>query len=109
MPPADPAPFRDWLERVLTRGESVQHDPPELAAGERPAVTAVLRAAFDGHALDVAGPAVPFDPAAAEWAAVVLARACWRLASGDDADPLPPDPGGATPAAALSADVCLRL
>ena len=103
-------PFADWLARVLTHGESVQDAPPELANAERPAALAALRMAFEVHALDVGGPPVAFDPAAAEWAAVTLARGCWRLAAADE-EPLPLDPGPKvpTPAAALSADVCLRL
>jgi hypothetical protein len=103
-------PFAAWLARVLTHGESVQDAPPELAGADRPAVLAALRLAFAMHALDVGGPLLPFDPAAAEWAAVTLARACWRLAAGDEESlPLAPGPKAGTPAAALSADVCLRF
>lgn len=104
-------PFPRWLAAVLDRGESVQDGPPELPARDRPAVLDALRAAFDQHALDVAGPAVPFDPAAAERAALTLARACWRLVRDPDGPPLPLDPGPepATPAAHLSADLGLWL
>lgn len=101
-------PFRDWLARVLADGESVQEVPPALPAAERAAVTADLRAAFDRHALDVAGPPVAFDPGAAVGAVVVLARACWQLVGGD---PEPLDVGAkpATASAHLSADVTLRF
>jgi hypothetical protein len=104
------APFAAWLTRALTHGESVQDAPPELPPGERAAVLAALRVAFEAHALDVGGPPVAFDAAAAEWAAVALARACWRLVSADD-EPRPLDPGPkvATPATVLSTDVCLRF
>src|SRR4051794_23317615 len=104
-------PFRDWLARVLAEGASVQDSPPALTAGERPAVLTDLRAAFDRHALDVAGPPVPFDPAAALGAAVVLARACWRLVGDepDEQDVLEVGCEPASPAAQLSADVTLRF
>jgi hypothetical protein len=100
-------PFRDWLDRVLTAGESVQDAPPHRAAADYPAVEARFRAAFDLHALDVAGPPVAFDPAAALRAADALAAACWLLACGDDGRvALEP---AASPAAHLSADVTLRF
>jgi hypothetical protein len=100
----------DWLTRVLGQGESVQSDPPELVAADRPAAIALLREAFDAHALDVAEPPVAFDPAVALGAAVVLARACWRLVGDDQtADSLAVGCEPATPAAHLSADVTLRF
>jgi hypothetical protein len=100
--------FRDWLARVLADGDSVQAGPPELPAAERAAVTADLRAAYDRHALDVAGPPVAFDAETAVGAAVVLARACWQLVGGD---PTPLDVGAAPASASahLSADVTLRF
>lgn len=101
-------PFRDWLARVLADGESVQEEPPVLRDAERPPVIADLRAAFERHALDVAGPPVAFDPAAAVGAAVVLARACWQLVGGDpEAIDVGVKPAAA--AAHLSADVTLRF
>jgi hypothetical protein len=78
----------------------------------------VLARAFADHALDVAGPPVPFDPAAALAAAHFLAAACWHLIAPADADAapeLPPlgEPAGyplaGRPAAHLSADVTLRF
>ena len=101
-------PFREWLARVLADGESVQEGPPELPAAERVAVTADLRAAFDRHALDVAGPPVAFDPAAAVGAAVTIARACWQLVGGEP-EPLDVGANPATASAHLSADVTLRF
>ena len=97
----------DWLARVLAAGESVAAAPPDLAA-DRAAVLALLRRAFDRHALDVAGPPPEFDADAALAGAQLLAVACWRQAGGDTAPPLParePD----SPAAHLSLDVCARL
>ncbi len=99
--------FTDWLDAVLLTGESVQDAPPDPHP-ERRAVVARLRAAFDRHALAVAGPVLPFDPDTAFAAASLLAVACWRQASGESTLPLPcPEPAG--PAAHLSADVTLRL
>ena len=100
--------FHDWFDRLLTTGESVQHAAPQLAPAERAAVVARLRAAFDLHALDVAGPPVAFDPDVALRAATVLARACWLLVGTDDHEPLRLD-AVATASANLSADVTLRF
>jgi MoxR-vWA-beta-propeller ternary system domain bpX4 len=103
--------FHDWLDCVLTVGESVQDTSPRLSASERPAVEIRLRAAFELHALDVAGPPVAFDPEAAVGAAVALARACWLLVSADD-DERPAvalDIRERSASAHLSADVTLRF
>jgi hypothetical protein len=94
-----------WLKRVLEYGESVQDAPPAWEGGE---ARTILESAFREHLLDVAGPPVPFDPAVAEWAAQLLADACWRLVSEEPTPafrPREPD----SPAAHLSADVTLRL
>lgn len=101
-------PFRDWLARVLADGESVQDEPPSIPPAERPAVLADLRAAFERHALDVAGPPVPFDPDAAAGAALVLARACWQLVGGAP-EPLTVGVEPISASAHLSTDVCLRF
>jgi hypothetical protein len=101
--------FPDWLARVLADGESVQTVPPELAPGERPAALARLREAFDDLALDLAGPPIPFDPDAALGAAIVLARACWRLVGGDRDGRLDVGSEPTSPSVHLSADVTLRL
>ncbi len=100
--------FADFLQRLLADGEAVLSGPPDrgqAAAADR----AVLARDFADHALDVAGPPVPFDPAAASAAAHLLAAACWHLVAPDAAPDLPPlgEPG--TPAAHLSADVALRF
>ncbi|QJW98879.1 hypothetical protein [Frigoriglobus tundricola] len=102
--------FPEWLERLLSTGESVQDGPPSLVLSERRSVEGRLRAAFDQHALDVAGPPIAFDPDAALRAAEVLARACWLLVSGDEGTrpALALDPARA-PGANLSADVTLRF
>jgi hypothetical protein len=101
-------PFHDWLDRVLTAGESVQNAPPQLTPVERSAVEARLHAAFDLHRLDVAGPTIAFDPDVALRAATVLAQACWQLVGGDAYEPMVLE-AVATPSATLSADVTLRF
>ena len=103
-------PFYDWLDRVLTAGESVQDAPPQLAPAERPAVEAQLRSAFDTHALDVAGPPVAFDADIALRAATALARACWLLVGAEEDEPVAISLDAVeSPAANLSADVVLRF
>jgi hypothetical protein len=103
--------FADWLTHLLEDGESVLAGPPDVSPAARTAAGPVLREAFRRHALDVAGPAIPFDPDAAFAAAAVLAEACWRLIAHDPAAPPPADRLGAprTPAAHLSADLTLRF
>lgn len=100
--------FRDWLAHVLADGKSVQEEPPTLPEVERAGVVSELRTAFDRHSLDVAGPPVAFDAAAAFDAAVVLARACWQLVGGD-AEPLDMGAKPHSAAAHLSGDVTLRF
>lgn len=104
-------PFADWLTRVLTRGESVQEDPPTLAPEERAGVLAVLRDAFGEHALDIAGPPIAFEPDIALAAATLLARACWLLVGADENEPaaLSFKAEPVSPSAHLSADVTLRF
>lgn len=100
--------FRDWLDRVLDYGESVQDSPPAFSGRERPAVVEVLRSAFARHALDVAGPPVQFEADVALKAAEVLARACWALVATEPVVvELAAEPS--SPSAHLSADVTLRL
>lgn len=103
--------FQQWLARVLLHGESVQERPPALEAQERGAVLEELRTAFGRHALEVAGPAVAFHPEASLGSAVVLARACWSLASGEGEERLRLKVGcePASASAHLSADVVLRF
>lgn len=103
-------PFRDWLDRVLTRGESTQDSPPLLRPVDRPAVEALLRTAFDVHALDVAGPPIAFGAPVAVAAAELLARTSWLLVGAEEAD----QPSLAlglpqAPSSHLSADVTLRF
>jgi hypothetical protein len=98
--------FRDWLDRVLAFGESVQ-DPPLLAPADRPAAEERLHAEFASHMLDVAGPLIDFSPNVAVRAAEALAHTC-RLLTGADG-PLPALEPIPSPAAHLSADLTLRF
>ena len=72
-----------------------------------------LKSAYTAYALDVAGPAVPFDPPTALAAAKVVQQACWFLVCRDEPDEaidkglaLPGPPSSA--AQHLSADLTLR-
>src|SRR5262245_22559445 len=105
------ADFVAWLARVLAEGDSVLDAAPSLSAQDRPAVLEALRTAYEQHALDVAGPPIAFDPAAAVGAALVLARACWLLVGDDEAggDSLTVGAEPSSPSAHLSADVTLRF
>lgn len=96
----------EWLEKTLFTGESTQDAAPVEADAE---TVAVLRRAFARHAADVAGPPVPFDEHTASAAAKCLAAACWRIASGEAGPKVVMQGEPKTPAAHLSADVCLRL
>src|SRR5262245_27067137 len=104
------APF---LDHLFATGEAVLRGRPEPAADERRDVEAVLRSAFHEYRLEVAGPSIDFDPAAAAAAALLTARACWFSVSRDEppnhvaALLVPPDPPK-TAAAHLSIDLPLR-
>jgi hypothetical protein len=100
--------FPAWLNELLTTGESVMHGPPVCASGDRTAALTLLRTDFARYALDVAGPPLDFDPAAALTAAEQVGSACWRLVTGETA---PRFAAGepASRAAHLSADVTLRF
>ncbi|MCE9560701.1 MAG: hypothetical protein K8U57_01475 [Planctomycetes bacterium] len=100
--------FQDWLKRLLTHGESVQDTPPSPITGSA-AEESLLRAAFITHSLDIAGPALTFDAAAACGAAKVLAQACWFLVGGTDERVTLSLTSEQSPAAHLSADVTLRF
>ncbi len=107
------AEFTAFVRRLLESGEARLRAEPALGDDESPEVVECLRAAFGDHALDVAGPALDFEPAPAVAAARFLAWSCWflmhRRESSDEAAsrlvmPVPSSPGDH-----LSADVTLRF
>jgi hypothetical protein len=106
--------FVEFLVRLLEQGSVALASRPRMTDADRPAATSALSAAFRDHALDVAGPAIPFDPAAALAAAEFVGKACWFLVSRDEH---PDDVGKSlifaapadSAAAHLSADVVLRF
>jgi hypothetical protein len=106
--------FVEFLLRLLEEGSVALAAPPTLAGADRDAATAVLSAAFARHALDVAGPPLAFDAAAALSAAECVGRACWFLVSHGErpelvSTALALPPPGESPERHLSADVVLRF
>jgi hypothetical protein len=103
----------DLLDRLLTAGEVVLTTRPVLSPADRPRLTDRLRAAFDTHALSVAGPPLPFDAELALAAAECVSAACWFAVSHTETSEeleravTLPDPR--SPAAHLSGDVLLRF
>ena len=75
-------PFAEFLTRLFDTGEIVFRAPPR----DRPSAQAVaiLAEAFQAHALNVAGPPIAFDPAAATAAAEFLRQASWALVNRDE-------------------------
>ena len=100
-----------FLDRLFTTGEA--RLAGRLEPDDRRDTEAVLRRAFAEYRLDVAGPPVEFDPAAADGAALFLARACWFAISREEPPEqattlLPTLPEPRTPSAHLSIDLTLR-
>jgi hypothetical protein len=103
-----------FVRQFLRQGSARLSAPPRPHPGERDAVVAELRAAFDDHLLDIAGPPPAFAPAVALRAAEWAARACWLLLNrGESAEQieraLPVFGPGPDAADHASADVVLRL
>jgi hypothetical protein len=106
--------FADFVRRLLEEGSALLRQRPEVSDDERSRVRDLLASEFARHRLDVAGPAVPFDPGAAVAAAERAWWACWFLVARGEAPAevekvltLPAAP--ATPAEHLSADLVLRF
>lgn len=100
-----------FLDRLFTTGEARLADRPE--PDDRRDTEVVLRRAFAEYRLDLAGPPIDFDPAAAHEAALFLARACWFAVSREEPPDgvttlLPTVTEPKTPAAHLSIDLTLR-
>lgn len=103
------ASLAEWFSAVLARGESILDAEPVAEEADRELVTDLLVANYNRHALDVAGPRLPFDTKVSRWAVRLLAASCWRLVSGSPSTvpvvACEPD----SPAAHLSADAILRF
>ncbi|HWE40629.1 MAG TPA: hypothetical protein VG406_29050 [Isosphaeraceae bacterium] len=103
----------DFLERLLGEGRVVFRARPEPRPEDAGRAASVLGRAFEAVRLDLAGPPIPFDPAAAVAAGELLRRACWALVSHEErvedlaralTMPMAPE----TPSRHLSADLALR-
>lgn len=103
------ATFLRWVRDVLDRGESKQEELPAISPDEWTAVVRAMREAFERRVLDLAGAQLQFDADVGIWAAMTVARGCWRTAGGDGPAPLELGPEPASPSAHLSADTILRL
>src|SRR5262245_59331591 len=102
--------FAECLDHLLSEGEAVMDGPPVVPSAERAAALDVLERYHRLHALDVAGPPLPMQPAVALAAAEQVALACWRLLTPEDVTPLKlPAREPVPPAAHLSADLTLRF
>jgi len=100
--------LRDWLERVLIHGESVQTEAPVFHSD--PVILPLLESAYLRHAANVAGVRLPFQKNVAQDAARVLAEACWAQSSASEFTPTPPwqrEPASA--AEHLTADLLYRF
>jgi hypothetical protein len=108
------AAFTQLVTHLLREGNVRLSEPPRLPPGERDGVLAALAAEHAAHALDVAGPPLPFVPAVALAATEFLAWACWFLvhrgepAAGVERT-LPALAGPHGAAEHLSGDVVLRF
>lgn len=71
--------FTDLLRGLLETGVVRLRHPPTLLPEEREPALSLLESAFRDHSLDVAGPAIAFDPEAALAASGFAAWSCWYL------------------------------
>jgi MoxR-vWA-beta-propeller ternary system domain bpX4 len=69
----------DFLQNLFGKGEVIFYSPPERAAGEQSDVISVLKRAFDSYSLEIAGPPIEFDAAAALSCSEFVHWACWFL------------------------------
>jgi hypothetical protein len=103
----------DFLGQLLSTGAVVFRQPPTPPDQERAAATDLLQRHFEVDRLEVAGPPLPFRPAVAFAAAVLVRDACWFLVCHNE----PPEevarrtalPAPASAADHLSADLTLRF
>ena len=104
----------EFVQRLLTSGRVVHHGRPSPVVEPSPAVLGLLEAAFDDHALDLAGPAIWFDAGSALRALELVRQASWFLVSRSEAPEeveraLTTSSVPRTASEHLSADLCLRF
>ena len=109
--------FEEFLARLLQEGRVVFHDPPAPLgpSGASAGATRLLAQAFEIVRLDIAGPPIAFDAAAAVEAGELVRQACWALVCRTERVEdlgrrlvLRITPTKASPATHLSVDLCFR-
>lgn len=105
--------FADFLRELFREGRVSFQERPTPNSNDEPEARSVLRAAFETHRLDVAGPLVEWDAPTSLAAAELVRRASWFLVNHDEPEAeveqairMPAAP--ATPSQHLSADLLLR-
>jgi hypothetical protein len=73
----------EFLLNLFDSGDVVFQSAPESPTAEPEHAVNVLRKAFAGYRLEVAGPLIEFDPAAALQAVEFLRWACWLVVHRD--------------------------
>ena len=108
------SPFLKTIEQLLETNNLVLYGRIDrIATSELTTVLRLLRDRYEQEATGYRGTPPPWDEAAAEWSAKVVFHAgqliLYRQHEGDElSDYFPIFPGPITPAAQLSADICLR-
>jgi hypothetical protein len=76
--------FDGFLGTVFRQGRVVFRRRPEPAPAVSARALGLLEEAYARYRLDVAGPAVPFDPQVAAEAGELVRQACWAVVSRED-------------------------
>lgn len=106
--------FHEFLSQLLSEGRVVFRSSKAPSDRPAPQDIALLEQAFRAYRLQVAGPAIPFDPAVGYSAAELIRQASWTLVNHEDhvsrlrerlKMPIEPQ----TPSHHLSADLTLRF
>ncbi len=104
----------DFLHDLLYQGKIAFRQTPDFTPDHGPESVRVLREAYEYYRLEVAGPLIDFDAAAALWAGELVRRAAWYLLSRDEPEAdveraLQPGQPPVRAAQHLSADLVLRF
>jgi hypothetical protein len=104
----------DFLHDLLHQGTITFWQPPDFAPDHGPESVGVLREAYEFYRLEVAGPLIDFDAAAALAAGDLVRRAAWYLLNRDEPEAeveraLHPGQPPVRAAQHLSADLVLRF